>query len=44
MEGARRVIERGPSGLGVMIFPDNVFKYLSAMVRHLPALAGGTAP
>lgn len=44
LEGARRVIERETTGLGVMIFPDNVFKYLSAMVRHLPDLAGGTAP
>jgi hypothetical protein len=36
------VIERGAAGLGVMIFPDNVFKYTSNMVKHIPALAAGT--
>jgi len=44
-EGARRVIERDqPTGLGVMIFPDNVFKYTSSMARHLPELAEGLEP
>ena len=41
-EGARRIIERDRSGLGVMIFPDNIFKYTSIMVKHLPDLAAGT--
>jgi cysteine synthase len=41
-EGARRVIERDRAGLGVMIFPDNVFKYVSNMVKHIPSLAEGT--
>jgi len=41
LEGARRVIERKRSGLGVMIFPDDVFKYVSSFVRHLPELAEG---
>ena len=41
LEGARRVIERERSGLGVMIFPDDVFKYVSSFVRHLPELAQG---
>ncbi len=41
-EGARRVIERDRAGLGVMIFPDNVFKYTSNMVKHIPELAAGT--
>ena len=41
LEGARRVIERDRAGLGVMIFPDDVFKYVSSMVRHLPELAEG---
>jgi cysteine synthase len=44
LEGARRVIERASNGVGVMIFPDNIFKYLSAMVRHLPQLSEGTVP
>jgi cysteine synthase len=40
-EGARRVIERDRAGLGVMIFPDDVFKYVSSLVRHMPELAEG---
>jgi cysteine synthase len=40
-EGARRIIERDRVGLGVMIFPDNVFKYTSNMVKHIPALGMG---
>jgi cysteine synthase len=43
-EGARRVIERDRAGLGVMIFPDNVFKYVSSMVKHIPQLTEGTQP
>lgn len=43
-EGARRVVERGGTGLGVLLFPDNVFKYTSNLVKHLPALAEGTEP
>jgi cysteine synthase len=41
-EGARRVVQRDRVGLGVMIFPDNVFKYTSNMAKHLPGLAAGT--
>jgi cysteine synthase len=41
-EGARRVIERDRTGFGVMIFPDNVFKYVSSMVKHIPQLTEGT--
>jgi cysteine synthase len=40
-EGARRVIERDRVGFGVMIFPDNVFKYTSNMVKHIPSLGEG---
>ncbi|MGQ0723230.1 MAG: PLP-dependent cysteine synthase family protein [Candidatus Eiseniibacteriota bacterium] len=43
LEGARRVVERDRQGLGVMIFPDNVFKYVSAMIKHIPELAEGTS-
>jgi cysteine synthase len=43
-EGARRFVERGERGVGVMIFADNVFKYVTNMVRHLPELARGTTP
>ncbi|GBD37221.1 Cysteine synthase B [bacterium HR36] len=40
-EGARRIIERDRVGLGVMIFPDDVFKYTSNMMKHLPFLCEG---
>ncbi len=42
LEGARRVAERERTGFGVMIFPDNVFKYVSSLVRHVPELAEET--
>jgi cysteine synthase B len=41
-EGAREIILRDKAGFGVMIFPDNIFKYTSNMSKHLPALAAGT--
>jgi len=41
-EGARQVIARDRVGCGVMIFPDNIFKYVSSMIKHLPELALGT--
>lgn len=44
LEGAREVIQRDRSGVGVMIFPDNIFKYTSNMAKHLPALLTGTQP
>ncbi len=44
LEGARRIIERDGGGLGVMIFPDHIFKYVSSMMKHLPALAAGNEP
>jgi cysteine synthase len=37
-EGARRVAEREKVECGVLIFCDNVFKYSSNMVKHLPEL------
>jgi cysteine synthase len=37
-EGARRIIERDATGVGVMIFPDTIFKYTSNMVKHIPSL------
>lgn len=43
LEGARRIAERDRAGHGVMIFCDNVFKYVSAMIKHLPELAEGTS-
>lgn len=41
-EGARRIVERDRSGVGVMIFCDNLFKYVSNFVKHVPGLAEGT--
>jgi len=40
-EGARDTILREKKGLGVMIFPDNIFKYTSNMMKHIPGLATG---
>lgn len=37
-EGARDVALKEKNGLGVMIFPDSVFKYISTMVKHAPEL------
>jgi cysteine synthase len=41
-EGALEVVRRDKKGLGVMIFPDNIFKYISNMMKHIPGLAAGT--
>ncbi|HAB17352.1 MAG TPA: cysteine synthase family protein [Verrucomicrobiota bacterium] len=37
-EGARQIAERDGTGFGVMIFCDNVFKYVSNLVKHVPEL------
>jgi len=37
-EGAREVVSRTRGGLGVMMFCDNIYKYLSNMTRHHPEL------
>ncbi len=42
LEGALRIIQRDPRGYGVMIFPDNIFKYTSNMAKHIPGLTSGT--
>jgi len=44
LDGALEIISREQVGLGVMIFPDNIFKYTSNMAKNIPALAGGTEP
>lgn len=43
LEGAQKIVQRDKAGVGVMIFADNVFKYVSNMVRHIPELAQGTS-
>src|ERR1044071_479415 len=37
-EGARDIALRDKAGVGVMIFPDNIFKYTSNLAKHIPAL------
>ena len=37
-EGARRTGQKGPIPFGVMIFCDDVFKYASNMLKHVPGL------
>jgi cysteine synthase B len=44
LEGALQILGRQKAGFGVMIFPDNIFKYVSSMVKHIPELAEGTTP
>ena len=38
LEGALQMAARDQRGFGVMIFPDNIFKYTSNMVKHIPEL------
>ena len=38
LEGALHIASRDQRGFGVMIFPDNIFKYISNMIKHIPAL------
>jgi cysteine synthase len=42
LDGALQIVNRDKKGLGVMIFPDNIFKYTSNVLKHLPGLAAGT--
>jgi len=42
-EGALEIVMRDKKGFGVMIFPDNIFKYTANMVKHIPGLAAGTS-
>jgi cysteine synthase B len=39
LEGALQVHARGGEGLGVMIFPDGLFKYIDHLTRHIKGLA-----
>jgi cysteine synthase len=38
LEGALQIAARDQHGFGVMIFPDNIFKYTSNMIKHIPEL------
>lgn len=44
LEGALDIVRRDRNGHGVMIFPDNIFKYTSNMSKHIPALGTGNQP
>ena len=43
-EGALEIVRRDNKGHGVMIFPDNIFKYTTNMTKHIPGLSSGTQP
>jgi cysteine synthase len=43
LEGALEIVLRDKKGFGVMIFPDNIFKYTAGMAKHIPGLAAGTS-
>jgi len=43
-EGASQFVSRGGSGRGVMIFCDDVFKYTTNLVKHIPELGQGLEP
>jgi cysteine synthase len=43
LEGALQIVARDEEGLGVMIFPDNIFKFTSSMVKDIPSLAAGNS-
>ncbi len=42
-EGARIISARDGVPMGVMIFCDDIFKYVSTMIKHLPELGGSDA-
>ncbi len=39
LEGALRAVGKGIRGLGVMIFPDGLFKYVEHLAKHVKGLA-----
>lgn len=43
-EGALDIVRRDQNGHGVMIFPDNIFKYTSNLAKHVPELGTGLKP
>ena len=44
LAGALRKVPDAPGNLLVVIFPDNIFKYASSVMRHFPALFPAAAP
>ena len=45
LEGAVAFLERHPpgAGVGVLMFADDMFKYVSNFIKHIPELAEGTS-
>ena len=41
--GACEIVPDEPGNLAVVIFPDNIFKYASSLIRHFPELFENTA-
>ncbi len=42
LAGALKMIPDEPGNIVVVIFPDNIFKYASSVIRHFPELAPAT--
>jgi|KBSSwiStaDraftv2_1062776.scaffolds.fasta_scaffold82516_2 cysteine synthase/rhodanese-related sulfurtransferase len=42
LAGALKLVPDAPGNLVVVIFPDNIFKYASSVMRHFPKLFAGT--
>ena len=43
LAGACEIVPDEPGNLAVVIFPDNIFKYASSLIRHFPELFESTA-
>jgi rhodanese-related sulfurtransferase len=41
LAGALKLVPDAPGNVVVVIFPDNVFKYASSVVKHLPQVRSG---
>jgi cysteine synthase/rhodanese-related sulfurtransferase len=43
LAGACKMVPDEPGNIAVIIFPDNIFKYASSVIRHFPALFENTS-
>jgi len=43
LAGACEIVPDAPGNVAVVIFPDNIFKYASSLIRHFPDLFANTA-
>ncbi|MFT7621150.1 MAG: cysteine synthase, partial [Myxococcota bacterium] len=44
LAGAFKMVPDEPGNIVVVIFPDNIFKYASSVVKHLPQVRGDAKP